>query len=223
MPRHKRPEVEVTEDSAEEVVLDQDDVASELAKLGRELSAVATDKMKRTTKLREVEAFLGRLRIEDFPELADSPTIQRFVGLFADPKNLKPGEVRHGGTLAEVRRDWNYSDLELFPKRTFYSPETLPITWNGLVLYVKADQENTMPEPFYDIFMMHRKALANAAQHEKFMLGQTTIAPDRNWMTDATYRIRGLTMQGKGTLGVGPLMREATDVDVGSEGEGNES
>ena len=195
------------EDTAEE------DVASQIAKLGAELSAVASNKAKRTAKLREVEAFLGRLKVEDFPELAESPTIQAFAKLLGG--SLKPGETRNPGTLAETTREWTMEDLRSFPKKTFTPLETLSITWNGIPCLVTAGEEVSIPEPFYDIYMAHVRAVKNGEQHKKWLLGQTTLAPDRNWLTDASMRVRGYTELGKGSLGTGPL----SDADEGDVAE----
>lgn len=216
MPRHKRPEndplYQPEVDPLDEQVEEEDDVASQLAKLGAELSQVATNKAKRTAKLREVEAFLGRLKIEDFPELAESPIIQNFAKMLA-PVNLRAGEVRNAGTLAEVRKEWNIEDCWREGSVTFVPFETLPLIFNGVRVDVVARKETTIPRPHYEIYLNHLKAVDNGEQFKRW-LGGDPVAPDRNWMTPEAYRIRAL---GLVRMGVGPISLENPVEDTGGE------
>ncbi len=212
MPRHKLIEVDPLD---EKVVEEEDDVASQLAKLGAELSLVATDKNKRTAKLREVEAFLGRLKIDDFPELAESPTIQNFVKLLA-PSDLRPGEVRNPGTLAEVRREWSREEFRKTEQMTFVPRETVKLIVNGVEFSVVDNgEEQTIPRAHYDVYLGRQRALRNAAQNERWALGLTDVPPDPSWITNSAIKIRAL---GKGAIGYGPIVLE-NPVEDTPEGE----
>ena len=112
---------------------------------------------------------------------------------------------RNAGTLAEQRRDWTIEDCRAFPKHMITPMESITLTWNGVQCHITAGEEVEIPEPFFDLYRDHLKALRNARQHEQWMLGKSDIAPDRNYLTDASMRVRGYTDLGKGSIGVGPL------------------
>jgi len=189
-----------------------DDVAEQMRRLGAELAAAADDVGARDAKLREVEEFLGSLRVKDFPELAESPVVQQFVSLFTIPG--APGQVRRPGTLAQVEREWTWRDVGQFETMEVIPFENIPIIWNGLRLDLRARQRRRIPRPFYDIYMEHLKAVDQAAIHEAYLLGQSDAPPDPNWQTDATALARAYSTLGLafgvrgGTLASGPIRME---------------
>ncbi len=177
-------------DSAEE------DKASLLARLGAELAAVASDDAKATAKLNEIERVLKGLKVEDFPKLAESEIVQTFARLIGG--NLAPGETKNKGTLAETSREWTMRDLAQFPTKTFTPNETLPLTWNGLTCYVFADQECTVPEPFYSVYMEHRKWQREGERHKRYMFDKNAPPPDPSLIDDGSARVRAYTQLGEG-------------------------
>lgn len=205
-----------------------DEVAEQLKRLGAELQAVADDQVARAEKLREVESVLGRLRVRDFPELAESPVIQRFVSLFAETEGMRPGEVRNRGTLAQVEREWSMGNIQAevqagrMALKRFVPNESLPLTFNGVTLFVSAGEECEVPECFYDIYRNRQHALRQARVNEAYLLGQSDMPPDRNWMTDEAATVRAWSTQGQalgkrsGHIGVGPIF--AGDEATGENG-----
>lgn len=173
-------------------------------KLLEELQTVIKSRDKRAVKARNIERILKSVKIEDIPELADSPIIQAFVQMFA-PADLEPGETRNSGTLAEVQREWTHADFARFKFVEITPAETIPLTINGVTIQLVADEPCTIPEPFAALYRDHRLALRKAEQHKAFMLGKSDVPPDPNWANDATARVRAFTKLGAGHLGVGRL------------------
>ncbi len=191
MPRHK------SEDIPEEVVPATDDVAAQLRRLGNELAQVADDVVARGAKLKEVEAFLGNLKVKDFPELAESAVVQSFVKLMGGG-DLKPGQVKNPGTLGQVERSWSWRDVdEEFDKLTVVPFENIPITWNGLRIYLTARVPNTIPRPFYDIYMDHLRAQAMAKVHEDYLSGMSDVPPDPMWTSEGGAVVRAWSLMGR--------------------------
>jgi hypothetical protein len=199
----------------------QDDVAAQLAKLGAELQAVAGDKLAREAKLKEVEKVLGNLQVKDFPDLAESPVIQSFVQMVG-LGDLKPGEVRNRGTLAERVRDWSWGDVQAkvksgeFQLRRFTPAETVDLIWNGLTLRVVQDQECEIPDVFYALYTARRRAIQQAAINERYLTGQSDQPPHPNWQNEETAFVRAWSMQGRGGTSGGHL---STGPIIESEGE----
>ena len=179
-----------------------DELAAQLRRLGQELVDVADDSFARTAKLREVESFLGKLRVADFPDLAESPVIQGFVRMFADTVGLKPGETKNKGSLAEFGRDWTWDDVcRSFPSKVLIPIDSVPLTWNGVgPLYVRQGEEVSIPEPFYDLYREHVRALRQADIHMDYMMGRSDRPPDPAWFSDHTAKARAQS-QMKGPTG----------------------
>jgi hypothetical protein len=190
-----------------------DDVAEQLKRLGQELVAVADNEVARTVKLREVEAFLGKLQIKDFPELAESPVVQQFVGLLSSLTNLKPGESRNRGTLAEVVKDWTLREMHTeFEQVTFIPVISDDFTWNGVGPFrLVIGEEITVPKPIYDRYREVLYARKQANINEAYMLGHSDVPPDPNWQTPEAAGVRAWSIQGRryghqgGTLGTGRI------------------
>ena len=173
----------------------KEDKASLLARLGAELAAVATDDAKATAKLNEIETVLKNIKVGDYPSLAESPAVQAFVQMMGG--GLRPGEVKNRGTLAEVARDWTARDFaEQFSPKTFTPNESLPLTINGVTYYVRADEEVTLPEPFYGLYMEHKRALRQRETHENYMLGYSDQPPDPNYLVSESARVRAFSLSG---------------------------
>jgi hypothetical protein len=189
-----------------------EEVAARLKALGAELIEAADDAEKGQAKLHEIEDFLGNLRIKDYEQLAESPTVQKFVEMLGF-QGVQPGQTLKRGTLAERSRDWTMEDVRRqFPTKTFEPRETITLTWNGLTIQLIDGQETTIPMPFWDLYQEHRQALVQAGIHERYLLGHSPQPPASGWMSDESARVRAWSTmakadgtQGRGTLGVGPI------------------
>ena len=172
--------------------LNSDMVADQLKALGAELISVADDQIARKSKLLDLERFLGRLTVKDFPDLAESPIIQSFVRLFANTDGLKPGQVRNRGTLAEFGREWTWDDAcREFPLKTFIPIVSVPITWNGVgPVYLQQEMEITVPQPFWNIYREQLFARKQADLHINYIMGKSNVAPHPNWLTDNSAKLR---------------------------------
>jgi|GEM_PF-4803148 len=173
---------------------DKDAVAEQLKALAGELVAVADKPETRGTVLEKLEGFLSSLRVSDFPELAESPVVQSFLAMMGG--DMKPGEVKARGTLAERTREWTERDLAEFEYVTFIPRETIPITWNGITIQLGDDVECRIPKPFYNIYLEHRKAQKQAEIHSDYMQGFSPVPPDRNWLTDDSASVRAYSLLG---------------------------
>jgi hypothetical protein len=184
----------------------KDELAAQLAQLGGELQAVANDELARTEKLREVEAVLGSIQVKDLPDLAESPIVQGLMQALG-VADLRPGETRNKGTLAERTRNWSWGDIQAGVRsgeialRRFVPAETIELIFNGLALRVIADQECEVPEMFYDIYRDRRRALGEAAKNEAWMLGKSTQAPHPDWQTPEGASVRAWSMQAEAVAG----------------------
>ncbi len=205
--------------SGEAADTESDNATKLLKKAAESLTRAANDRENRATILKEVEAILGKLRIVDFPELADSPVVQAFLKTMGI-NDLRPGEVKARGTLAEREREWSWGDIQAkvlskeFKLHKFTPNESLPLTFQGITLYIRANEECEIPDCFYDIYKDHMKAVKNAAIHERYMLGQSDELPDKSFGDYAeSARVRAFSMQGQrgqssGTLTTGRILTE---------------
>lgn len=159
------------------------------------MAKAASDRANRPQIMKEVEATLSKIRVIDFPELADSPIVQAFLQAM-DTGGMRPGETRNRGTLAEVAKEWSDRDLGQFPVKTFYADENIPLIWNGLRRDVVAGEENTLPEPFYNIYLEHKKAQRQGKLHEDYLLGYSDRAPDPNWIAEDSAKVRAWSQLG---------------------------
>ena len=181
---------------ADEKETPQDDIGETLKQAAELFAKAATDVENRDKVLKEVEKTLGKIKLTDAPALAESPVVQAFIKAMG-LGDLKPGQTRAAGTLAERSRDWGWQDLKEFPSKTFTPMENLPLTWNGLTVYVQAGEEVTVPEPFWSVWRHHVYAMRQARLHEAWLLGQSDVPPDPNWVADESARVRANTLLGR--------------------------
>ena len=209
MPKHPvTPIEEPREDTDESTVL--------LEQAAALLGKAAADRKNRDATLKELEATLSKLKLADFPELAESPIVAAFAKAMGQG-DLTPGQVKNPGTLAQREREWSYKDLEdvkQFGKKTFTPNENLPVTWNGLTYYLQNDVEITVPEPIWNIYREHREAMKQAGINERYLMGVSDEAPHPNWQTDGSALVRawsarkGPSGQSSGRLGTGLIRTE---------------
>lgn len=211
------PIVEREEETKQEV----DDTTELLKQAAEALGKAARSKGDRKEILQEVEASLSKLRIIDFPELGESPVIQAFLKTMGID-DLRPGEVTKKGTLAERSRDWSWKDVMEMERERFVPAESIPITYNGLTLYLVADEQVEVPKPFYDIYMEHRRAIKQAQINEAYMLGISDVPPHPDFQSEEGARVRAFSIQARahgkqgGHLSTGPIL----NVEEGEPGEG---
>ena len=194
----------------EEGQAQQDDIGETLKQAAELFAKAATDVENRDKVLKEVEKTLSKIKLTDAPTLAESPIVQAFIKAMG-LGDLAPGQTKAPGTLAERSRDWSMADIATMPRKTFTPMESLPLTWNGLTVYVQAGEEYNLPEPFYNVWREHVYAVRQAQINEKYMLGQTDQPPDRNWLSDEVALVRATTLLGRqfgrpgGTLSTGVI------------------
>lgn len=190
------------------------DITEQLKQLGAELQAVGEDKEQQAEKIKQVEELLGNLQVKDFPDLAESPVVQSFLGLLRG--DMRPGEVKHKGTLAEVDREWTLEDInaeiraERMGLKKFTPMESLPLTFNGVQIYVRAGEECEIPDCFYNIYKDHMYAKKQAGINERFLQGESNAEPDPNWSSESGALVRAYSTQGeqygrKNRIAYGPL------------------
>jgi len=194
----------------EETQAPQDDIGETLKQAAELFAKAATDVENRDKVLKEVEKTLSKIKLTDAPTLAESPIVQAFVKAMG-LGDLAPGQTRAPGTLAERSREWTMADVATMPRKTFTPMESLPLTWNGLTVYVLAGEEYSLPEPFYNVWREHVYATRQAQLNEHYMLGQSNRPPDPNWLTDEVALVRATTLMGRqfgrpgGTLSTGVI------------------
>lgn len=166
--------------------------------------------------LREVEGLLGKLTPEDYPSLAKSPQIQAFIELLGThaaelhPDAL-PGSIQNPGSLAVNKRPWEWRHMKDFEMKTFTPNETILIVWQGLPLQLVADEEMTVPKPFYDTYMERKSATLTAREHADILYRRKDVMDlreraggvraDPSVMNDGTSKVRA---QGQGRDGYKP-------------------
>ena len=197
-----------------------DEAKAELARLALEFAQSVNDEQTSQSKIDQAIAFLGKLTVKEFADLAEHPFVEMLRNQIPTA-DLRPGEVRNRGTLAEVARDWTWADMKGMETKTFTPNESIRITFNGVALQLMADVEQTVPRPFYDIYMERKNAIRQAKLNEAYMLGHSDELPHPNWQTPEMAEVRAFSIAGRqygrpgGTLGVGPIYQ-----GEGESGEG---
>lgn len=160
-----------------EITTSESDSASTLAQLATLFQTAAKNKGIRTDRFEEIERLLAKLGPNDYPELLESPVVQGFLDQLAErtearhPDDL-PGTIYNLGQLSATKKRWQWRDLAQFPQVTFTPNETIPVTWNGLMIVLQADLEMTVPEPFKQVYDEHKRALETGRQHVAYLFRQ---------------------------------------------------
>ena len=75
-----------------------------------------------------------------------------------EQKEAESGERVPGGTIRGSKIPWTRGDVERkFPKVTFVSEETIPVTFNGITYQLREGEEMTVPSCIQVIYNDHRK------------------------------------------------------------------
>lgn len=211
MPRWEKKKEEVVEEVQSQ---EADESTLALQRAAELLGKAATDKKNQGTLLKEVEAALSKVRMIDFPQLAESPVIQSFLHAVG-VGDLKPGEVANRGTLAEREREWTWRDVNDQVRAgkmrlvKFIPYDNLNLTWNGLQLHVCGGDEVEVPDCFYDIYKEHQKARKEGEKNMQYLLGHSDAPPHPDWQTPEGAMVRAWSLNGRkygrpsGTLEVG--------------------
>lgn len=158
----------------------------------------------------------------DYRQLAGSEVIQAFVERFNDARqttsDVKPGQIMNPGSILQTKRPWTWDDLKGCDTVTFIPNETLPITWNGLTVYVNTDIETTIPAVHYGIYQEHRRLMRAGREHAEYLAGQRTTVSDPSIISTDSVRIRGSASAGHFIPGGGLISRGTTS----EEEEGGE-
>ena len=166
-----------------------DDLVQELANL---FATASKDRGARQRDLADAERILGKMDPFKYPELADSPVIQRFVDQMAERTNQDPGVppgTLVGTGLGLHKKIWQHKDVldrmliweygpddPKWPQRdpafepvTFIPMETIPITWQGLTVTVISREVAKVPRCFYEIYEERNRALVTGEQFVQFL------------------------------------------------------
>ena len=199
-------------EEAQEQINDESTLA--LQQAAELLGRAATDKKNQASLLKEVEGALSKIRMVDFPQLAESSVIQSFLKTMG-VSDLRPGEIANRGTLAEREREWTWKDVNRaimareIPLKRFTPYDNLDLVWNGLQLRVIGGEEIEVPGCFYDVYRDHLRARQEAAKNESYLLGHSDTPPSPDWQTPEGAVVRAWSQSGKkygrpmGTLDVG--------------------
>lgn len=198
----------------EQVLAEQDkseeEAIKELETAAALMNRAAKDRANRAQILKDVDGVLGKIKISDFPDLVESPAVQVFLKLMGKD-DLNPGEVKNKGTLAEREREWTMRDVHAkvqsgeFKLHKFTPNKSMPLTFQGLTIYIKEGEECELPDCFYDIYRDHLKAVKQAEHHVQYLMGQRDDPPDRNYMTPESAYVRAFSKLGKGGQSSGTL------------------
>lgn len=183
-----------------EPILEEDEATKALQEAAELISKAASDRANRKAILKEAEAALTKLKLVDYPDLAESLVIQAFIKAMG-LGDLRPGGVANRGTLAERIRDWTWRDLAKevesgrMPLRHFTSNERLTLTWNDLEIIVEADVECEVPACFHDIYLERQKAKRNAVIAEHYYLGLSDVPPPPEYHSAESAKVRAWATQ----------------------------
>jgi len=89
-----------------------------------------------------------------------------------------PGQIEDAGELVARKVHWTMHDAErLYPPVAFTPEETIPVTFNGLTIQLRADQPITVPSCFKGIYDEHRRLVRQSARPFMTPGGIVDVAP----------------------------------------------
>lgn len=208
-------------DDAEQEALADDDV---LAQLSQYIVKAQTDKQRRNKHVEDAVAFLSRLSVKDYPELAENPVLVKFIEdvqavKMKDP-TIPPGTIMNKGTLAENKKPWTVQDLKsppadwdgvspLPPGHTQwhrFTPErNQTVVFDGIRVNLFRRREFYGPKIFYDLYVQSIDAEEAAEQHAAFMFRAEGAAPpsDPTILNEGTAAVRSTVTKGTYFPGMG--------------------
>jgi hypothetical protein len=207
------------------VTITKDDAAEELKQLAASLYKVADNKAERGKKLDELEGFLKRLDAKDFPELANSEIVMRFIDMIAERKSEinkddPPGTIYNRGTIGQYKKAWTEHDLRTsdiaIVEFEVNEPET--VVWNGL----RRDYEPGITYADYRCFIdqirERNRNLRLAEEHAEYLFKLRQTLTDNGIATMGTARVRGSADRGSYRRAAG-LFEPEYAVTGGDDGE----
>ena len=166
-----------------------EDLVLELANL---FGAASQQRGLRARDIEDAERILSKMDPFKYPELADNPTVQRFIEQMNTRAqanaDVPPGSLIGTG-LGQQKKIWQHKDVldrmliwiygpedPAWPRRdpafkpvTFIPMETITLTWQGLSVTVITREEATVPQCFYDLYTGHNLALVTGEQFAQFL------------------------------------------------------
>jgi hypothetical protein len=181
----------------------KDEAADEFKELAARLYKVADDREQRVKVLDELEGFLAKLNPKDYPELAQSETVMRFIDLIAERKAEQnkddpPGTIYGRGTMAEHKKAWTELDLRKsdIAKVEFEVNENESVIWQGLRRDYEPGITYTDYRCFVDLIREKNRNLRLAVEHTEYMFKQRNTLTDRGMATLGSARVRGSADRG---------------------------
>lgn len=201
-----------------------DEASDELARLGAALAQVAGNKAAQRRVVGELEALITRLPVNEYANLLDNEVVQQFVERMTERKVQEnkgdpPGTIYNRGTLAQVKKPWSWADLKDAPKKTWTPNRSTSLTWNGLTVYVHADEEVTLPEVFHGVWEDHVRATKLGREHAEWLMRKRDRLSDPGIISPEGARARatgegGHYLPGGGNI-AGAGIEETEDADSG--------
>jgi hypothetical protein len=172
--------------------------------------------------VRKIEAILTEIGSNaDYRQLAESEAIQDFVAKLSEVRSLdqdiQPGQIMNPKSPLATKRPWTWGDLKGCETKTFIPNETLPVTWNGLTVYLNADVETTIPIYHYETYMEHRRLTRTGREHAEYLAHQRAHVSDPSMITAESARIRGAATAGHYVPGGGLISEGVTLEEVQGE------
>jgi hypothetical protein len=129
--------------------------------------------------------------------------LDALIGLLQDKelqgaRPLRPGDppgTVYGRGLNKQKKPWSWSDLKN-PDGTWQNPktitplETITVAWNGLRWQFIANQEVTVPDVIYGVYMESKRLKLFGEQHAKFLFGNGP-ATHPDMVTPNSMGVRG--------------------------------
>lgn len=181
----------------------KDEAADELKELAASLYKAADSKAERTRVMDELERFLSRLSPKDFPEIANSDVVMRFIDQMAQRKaeinkDDPPGTIYNRGTVGQYKKPWTERDLELsgMGRIEFEVAEPETVIWNGIRRdYIPGVPYNDY-KCFVDTMRERTRNMRLAAEHVEYMFKLRNMLTDGSIAGIGTARIRGSADRG---------------------------
>lgn len=200
--RRKDPEsatdtaTQVQETVTEDVALSQDAAHDELKLLAANLFRAASQREERAKAIQNFEEFLGKLNPKDYPEIAGSEIVQRFIEQLSNQdvnKDDPPGTVYNRGAINERKKSWTESDLRRSDIKQVdfevFQPEV--IIWNGLRRDYEPGIIYTDYRCFPDLMRERNRLVRIAGEHAEYLFRQRNTLSDTSVAGHGTARVRG--------------------------------
>lgn len=201
---------------------DADDVFQQLVQLAQAAGGVAKKKQERGKILDQVADLLNKLDPEAYGELLEHPAVAKLTDQVVQAKSANP-DVPPGADLGPAigKKPWTVRDLapDRMDQVTWTPRMSVPITYNGITLYVQEDVEITTPKCFKDIHDESRARLRDAKEHIDFIMRKRDSVSNPNILTQGSMRVRGRFSGGDARVSKG-LDIEVPDSDRPGMGEG---